>query len=87
MTIRIIGIFVILVAILFLPYWVYVPLLFVGIVFYPFFWEAVLFALLVEELYGNSVGFFASLISPLALASVLFIIIILPFRENLRSYV
>lgn len=87
MTGRIVGILVVIVAILFLPYWLYIPLLFIAIIFYPFFWEGILLALLIEVLHGDNVGVIPSLLSPLALVSLFTVIILMPFRERLRSYV
>ena len=87
MTRRILGSVVIFVSILFLPYWVYIPVLFIGAVLFPFFWEGILFAFLVNVLHGGEMKIFPSLVSPLALSLLVALILLLPVRENLRSYV
>ncbi len=67
--------------ILFLPYWVYLPLLFLGMVLSPFYWEALVFAFLIDILYGEGHSLF---LSPMALTT-LFILAVLPLlRERLR---
>ena len=66
-------------AIIFLPYWFYVPALIVAMAFFPFFWEGVLFGFLIDILYGE--GFSAGMLS---LAGLL---MLLPLRERLRSHV
>ncbi len=87
MTWRIIGTLILFASILFLPYWAYIPMLFLAIIFYQFFWEGIILALLIEVFYGNDVGFVQSLISPLALASLVAVIVVMQFRGNIRSYV
>ena len=64
---HLVTILILIFAILFLPYWIYLPLLLVAIVISPFFWEAIILALLIEGLYGPDMHGLPSLISPLAL--------------------
>ena len=84
---RLSGLLILLLAIIFLPYWVYLPLLLVAIVIFPVFWEGVLFGLLIDVLYGWGVTAWPSLISPVALSALLLVIILLPVRERLRFHV
>lgn len=83
---RIIGSSIVLLSILVAPYWVYIPVLCLAIIIFPFFWEGILFALLIDVLYGNGVGVLPS-ISQSAVLALVVIIILLPLRESLRSYV
>lgn len=76
MTRRIFGSISVLVAILVLPFWIYIPILFVAILVFPFFWEGILFALLIDVIYGGGVK--------TALSALILLIILLPIRENLR---
>ena len=84
---RILGSIVILVSILVLPYWVYVPLLFIGVILFPFFWEGILLVFLVRVIHGAEMAVPLSLVSPLALSLLIVLILLLPIRESLRSYV
>ncbi|MEX2014152.1 MAG: hypothetical protein WD896_02235 [Parcubacteria group bacterium] len=83
----IIGSVLILTSILFLPYWVYVPVLFAGIVFFPFFWEGIFFSFLITALHGTGTGVLSLLTSPLTLAALVVLMILLPIKENLRNHV
>jgi len=76
MTKRIIGSIAILISILVLPFWVYLPVLFIAIIIFPFFWEGILFALLVDTVYGSGIE--------TALYALILLIILIPIRENLR---
>lgn len=84
---RILCSVVILTFILFLPYWVYIPVLFVGIVLFPFFWEGIFLAFLIDVIHGSGVTVILSLISPLALSALIVLILLLSIRERLRFYV
>ncbi len=87
MTRRAIGFVIVLVSILTLPYWIYLPVLFIAIALIPFFWEGILFAFLIDAVYGSGIQALPSFISPLTLSVFIVIIILLPIRERLRSYV
>ena len=84
---RVLGSAVILVSILLLPYWVYVPVLFIGVILFPFFWEGILLVFLVSVIHGSEMAILPSLVSPLALSLLIVLILLLPLRESLRSYV
>lgn len=84
---RILCSVVILTSILFLPYWVYIPVLFVGIILFPFFWEGIFLAFLIDVIHGGGMKIFPSLISPLALSVLVVLVALLYIRERLRSYV
>ena len=73
---RVLGSTVVLVSILVLPFWVYLPVLFIAIIIFPFFWEGILFALLVDTIYGSGIE--------TALYALILLIILIPIRENLR---
>jgi hypothetical protein len=71
----------ILLAIFFLPYWLYLPLLFLGMVFIPFYWEAILLAFLIDVLYGPGTSLF---FSRTALYTAILLMVMMPVRERLR---
>ena len=87
MTRRIIGSIIILVSILILPYWIYIPVLFIGIILIPFFWESILIVFLINIIHSNKIEVISLLVSPLALFVLFILIITLLVRESLRSYV
>jgi hypothetical protein len=67
-----------LLAILFLPHWVYIPAILAAAIFLPFYWEAILFGFVIDTLYGTRGSFPAALVAGLAVA------LLLPIRERLR---
>lgn len=77
MTLRIIASFVILLSILFLPFWVSVILAFLAIIYFRVFWEAIVLFFISDLLYGaNEARFFN-----ITLVSTIFIIIMLLLIE------
>ena len=87
MTRRLLGSVIVLGAILLLPYWVYLPVLFAAIVILPFFWEGIWWAFLIDVLYGQGIANPLALVSLLSLTTLAVLIIILPVKERLRLYV
>jgi hypothetical protein len=87
MTLRFLGLGVILLAILVLPYWVYLPMIFAGMIFFPMFWEGLIFVFLVEILHGSHVVWYSLLVSPLPFSALIVLIVILLLRNTLRIYV
>lgn len=84
---HIIGAIALLVSILVLPYWIYIPLLFTSLIFLPFFWEGILFAFLIGTIYSGKIETLSLLFSPFALVVLLTLIILLPIKERLRLHV
>lgn len=76
MTRRIIGLVLVLFSILVLPYWIYILVLFLAIILFPFFWEGIFLAFLIDLLYGGGIS--------TALGAFVLLITLLPIRENLR---
>ncbi len=72
-----------LIAIVFLPYWVYVPALLLTIILVSFYWEAIPLAFLIEGLYGSSTDL---LLSPLVLGVFIATLILVPLRDKLRLH-
>lgn len=87
MTRRTVGTMIVFVSILTLPYWIYIPVLFIAIALLPFFWEGILFAFLIDTIYGSGGGNIFQLISPLTISILITLVVLVPFRESLRSYV
>jgi len=84
MTRRVIGSIFVLLSILVLPYWIYIPVLLFAIIFFPFFWEGIILAFLIDVIYGSGVEALPSFVSLFALSALILIIILLPIRERLR---
>jgi hypothetical protein len=70
-----------------LPYWIYIPVLFIFIILVPFFWEGILFAILINIIYAKNMGMLALVLSPLTVIALIVIIVLLPIRDKLRLYV
>ena len=85
--VRFSAILIILIAIILLPFWLYLPILGAGIIIFPFFWEGIPLALLVDVLYGGGIGPIAELLSPMAFVATLVLIVLLPLRERIRIHV
>ncbi len=78
---RLIATVLILGATIFLPYWIYLPLLVVAMALIPFYWEAIFLGFLIDTLYGpSSLNVFTSV----AFWSLLMLVAIMPLRERLR---
>ena len=75
---------IILLAIIFLPYWIYLPLFFATVVFFPIYWEGILLGFLVDILYGRGITAFPSVMSPVAFSIMIIIVILMPLRSRLR---
>lgn len=86
MTYRLMGLLVVLVAILVLPYWLYIPILFLVVILVPFFWEGILLAFLIAVLYGGELKGELEVFPSIAAYVLLFLVVLLPVRERLRFY-
>ena len=77
----------VLLAILFLPYWIYVPLLLIAIFITPLFWEGIILGFIIDVLYGREAHIGISWHFPTALAALLLVAAMIPLRRRLRMYV
>jgi hypothetical protein len=82
---RIAGVIFILFSILVMPYWIYVPVLFIGIFIFPFFWEAIILGFLIDIAHGSGIEGLPSFVSPFAFSALVSLIILLPVRKRLRA--
>ena len=74
-------------SILFLPYWLYIPLIIAISVALPFFWEAVLFGFFIDVLYGEPESFLVLLKSFHALVALVLVIATMVIKERIRFHV
>ncbi|KND48920.1 MAG: hypothetical protein AB200_00635 [Parcubacteria bacterium C7867-005] len=65
------------------PYWVYLPALFLTVLFLTFFWEAIFIGFIIDALYGSPWGGLLSY--PVGLSVCLFLILLLPIRDRIRT--
>lgn len=63
-------------SILVLPYWIYIPVLFLAIIYFPFYWEGILLAFFADTVYGSEIE--------IAIVALILLIILLPLRDKLR---
>jgi hypothetical protein len=87
MTHRLFGFIIVLFSILVLPYWIYIPILFIAIVIFPFFWEGILLALLIDVLHGPGITISWPFISPLTWIVLTVLVVFIYMRGSLRNYV
>ena len=80
---RIFSYLILIPSIIFLPYWVYVPLLILAIVIWPFYWEALIFSLLIDFVYGRGITWWPISFS-ITLLALLLLVAMLPLRSRLR---
>ena len=66
-----------LLSVVFLPYWIYLPMIFAAVVVFPFYWEAIILAVFIEEIYGTGDMY-------ISLAVIFLLIIMLPLRDRIR---
>ena len=64
------------------PYWLYVPVILVGIILFPFYIEAMFFGFLIDTLYGSSHGFLWGFY--FALIATLLVYFAVPLRKRFR---
>ncbi len=64
------------------PYWIYLPVILVGIVLFPLYVEAIFFGFLIDTLYGSGEGFLFGFV--FAMIATLLVYFVVPFREHLR---
>ena len=83
---RILAIIIVFISILLLPYWLYLPILVIAIIFLPFFWEGILLALLSDILYGSGIELGRSILFSASFLVLALLIILLPIRKRLRLH-
>ncbi|MGB3922262.1 MAG: hypothetical protein WBL19_03290 [Minisyncoccia bacterium] len=83
---RIFALIAVLLSILFLPYWLYVPMLLGAILIFPFFWEGIILALLIDVIHEGAIKTFGDIFTSFGFYTLLLLIILLPLRERLRYH-
>lgn len=81
---RLFGSALVLLSILVLPFWFYIPILFIAIVVFPFYWEGILFGFLIDVLYGNGISPVSYGVSLWGLGALIILLALMPFRGHIR---
>ncbi len=85
MTRRVISYGALFLLIIVAPYWLYLGALFVAVLIFPLYWEAIIFAILINTLYSANSGILAALTAPLLLVTLGMLILLLPIKSYLRT--
>ncbi|MDO8424224.1 MAG: hypothetical protein Q7S54_01265 [bacterium] len=86
MSYRLIATILLILSIIFLPYWIYVPALVAAMAAFPLFWESILLGFLIDVLYGEKISSLSSFIFSAGFLALAGLFILLPLRERLRSH-
>jgi len=76
MLIRILASFILLISILFLPFWISIIFAFLAIIYFTVFWEAIVILLLVDLLYGTKEIKFFEIIFVSSLGATIILILV-----------
>ena len=83
MILRIITTVVLILFIAFFPYWIYLPLILVALIYFRFYWEGIFLSVLIDILYAPN--FETGLLSsPYALSALVILLILVPIKDRLR---
>lgn len=80
---RIITTVLIVVSVIIMPYWFYLPVLFLAVIIFPFYWEGLLVVFFIDVIYGSGFGL-GHLFSPLVISVLVALAISILFRDNIR---
>ncbi|MEK7227459.1 MAG: hypothetical protein AAB641_01030 [Patescibacteria group bacterium] len=87
MTYRPLATIFLIITIIFLPYWVYVPALIAAEALLPLYWEGILLGFLIDALYGGKISSVSSFFLSASFLSLAGLIFLIPIRARLRSHV
>jgi len=86
MLLRILAFIVLLLSILFMPFWVSVILALAGMIYFSIFWEAVILFLLSDLLYGAREAKFSGVVFISFILSLVVLIIIEFMKKKIKFY-
>lgn len=66
------------------PYWLYFPVLALGLILLPVYWEGVVLGFIIDVLYGADAHTGISLHFPFAIAASVAVLILYPLKKQLR---
>lgn len=75
-----------LLAIIFLPYWFYIPALLVAMAAFPLYWESILLGFLIDVLYGERINSLYSLAWSASFLALIGLLLLIPLRARLRAH-
>ena len=82
---RITAVCLLVLLIIFAPFWLYLPALFLSIVYFDYFVEGIVLALVIDVVYGPA-GHSILFGFPFAIISAVLVLISIIVRERLRIY-
>jgi len=84
--IRIIAFIILLLSVLFMPFYISIILAFLGMLYFSIFWEAVFILLLSDLLYGAKEVRFSNTLFISLIISILILILVEFFKRKLKFY-
>lgn len=79
---RIFATLLILALIIALPYWIYLPAIFIGIIIFPLYIESIFLGLLIDTIYGEPGAMLFGF--PFGICAALLVLFAIPLREHIR---
>jgi len=70
--------------VLFTPYWIYLPAIFLGMILFPLYSEAILLSAFVDYYYGAHTYAGTPLAFPFAIAAALLLLALVELKERMR---
>jgi hypothetical protein len=84
---RYIAYVAVLLSIVFLPYWIYVPILFFNIIAFRLFWEGIVFGFLIDALYTGVTLSLSNFPYLFGFWALVFVVMMMPIHHRVRNYV
>lgn len=81
---RVIFNIIALILVLVAPYWLYLPVLALGLIFLPVYWEGVVLGFIIDVLYSENAHAGLTLFFPFALMASVAILLLWPLKKQLR---
>lgn len=78
---RLVATIIIALSVIFLPWWIYLPLLGGGLIYFQFYWEGLILAFIIDALYGTR-----SLQGSMAVYALIILLILVPLRGRIRFH-
>lgn len=83
---RTIATVVILLSIIFLPYWIYAPLVVGAALALPLYWEGIVFGFLIDSLYGKVGLSLYDVLLSFSFWILVLLLVVMPLRRIVRTY-
>ena len=74
----------IFVLVLVAPYWLYLPLLFAAVLIFPLYFEGIFLGFIIDVLYSGHPHPSFSIFYPVALVTLLIVLVLIPLKKRMR---